>query len=72
MVAYALGKIVGVEHTVDIERGQTRFQTLNQTVFTQSGDIAQAHVSVRAAADAHKPEFQPGVVHAAADAERRR
>ena len=67
VVADALGKIVGVEHTVDIERGQTRFQTLNQTVFTQSGDIAQAHVGVRAVADAHKPEFQPRVVHAAAD-----
>lgn len=67
MVAYALGKIVGVEHAVDIERGQTCFQTLNQTVFTQSGNIAQAHIGVRAAADAHKPEFQPRVVYTAAD-----
>ena len=67
VVAYAFGKIVGVEHAVDIERVQTRFQTLNQTVFTQSGDIAQAHVGIRAAADAHKPEFQPRVIHAAAD-----
>lgn len=67
MVAYALGKIVGVEHAVDIERGQTCFQTHNQTVFTQSGNIAQAHIGVRAAADAHKPEFQPRVVYTAAD-----